>query len=116
MTEPTPLQAPELVRGPIVPAPGTSGANPPGVVIASDPTQMRKPWRATVRTILQVALGIATLVPLVAGEVYATPDAYPAAVAQVLAVSAGFARVMALPQVERFLRRYRLLSFLAASK
>lgn len=76
------------------------------------PTQVRKPWRTTARTIFQAAVALASLAPLVAGGVYETTDAYPAAVAQVLAVSAAITRVMALPEVEEFLGRF--LPFLAA--
>lgn len=102
------IQAPEAVRG--TPAPYQDAA--PGTVVYADPTQVRRPWHATARTIFQAALALLTLVPLVLGEVYADVDAAPAAVVQVLAVTATVARIMALPGVERFLQNY--LPFLAA--
>lgn len=79
-----------------------SGAH---VLVAVTPTQVRRPWRATVRTGVQALLAFATLVPFLVGGVYQDGD-YPAIVAQVVAVSAGVSRVMALPQVDDFLRRF----------
>jgi hypothetical protein len=77
------------------------------------PTQVRRPWRATARTLFQAAIALATLLPFVVTNVYGNDDDIPAAVTQVLVVSAGFARIMATPQVEKFLRRF--LPFLAAT-
>ena len=70
------------------------------------PTQTRRPWRATVRTIVQLVLAFATLAPLVAAGVYTNADQAPAIVVQVLAVAGAITRVMALPEVEQFLRRF----------
>jgi len=66
-------------------------------------TQVRHPWRATVRTGFAVAVALASLLPvvLVAGGL----DTAPAA-GQVLAVAAAITRVMALPGVDEFLRRF----------
>lgn len=75
------------------------------VLVAVVPTQVRRPWRATVRTGVQALLAFATLVPFLVGGIYEDGD-YPAIVAQVVAVSAGVSRVMALPQVDEFLRRF----------
>jgi hypothetical protein len=70
------------------------------------PTQVRRPWRSMVRTVVQVAAGLVTLIPFVVAGVYADPSAAPAAVVQLLGVTAVVARVMALPQVEAFLVRW----------
>lgn len=70
------------------------------------PTQVRRPWRSTIRTVFQLVVALATLLPFVAAGVYQDPDTVPAAVAQVLAAAAAITRVMALPQVEAFLRRF----------
>jgi hypothetical protein len=81
------------------------------------PTQVRRPWRATVRTAFQGAVAIASLTPFVVTGIYGDatdPADYAPAVAQVLAVSGAVTRVMALPQVEDFLRRF--VPFLAAAK
>lgn len=71
-----------------------------------EPTQMRRPWQATVRTAFQALLALATLLPFIAAGVYSSSDAYPAVVAQVLAAAATFSRIMAMPTVERFLQDY----------
>lgn len=91
MTKPTTLEA----------APAA-----PGVVVGVQPTQLRRPWRSTVRTTVQALIALATLAPLVASGVYSSSSAYPAVVAQVLAVSGALSRIMALPAVEEFLRRF----------
>ena len=95
------------------------------------PTQVDRPWRATIRTALQVgiptlvALGIA--IPLVVQAILdeATkagvelPGWFTGALvglaAAVTLVSAILARVMAIPGVEEFLRRHRLVRGLAAA-
>lgn len=70
------------------------------------PTQVRRPWRTTARSVFQFAIALATLLPFVATGIYDDTDAAPAVVGQVLAVAATVTRVMALPQVEAFLRRF----------
>lgn len=70
------------------------------------PTQVKRPWRATVRTVFQFVLALATLIPFIAGGVYHDADAAPAVVGQVLTAAAVFTRVMALPQVEDFLQSW----------
>jgi hypothetical protein len=77
------------------------------------PTQMRRPWRATARTLFAAALALATLLPVIASGIYEDADAYPAVVAQVLAVAGIITRVMAMPGVETFLQSY--LPFLSAA-
>lgn len=70
------------------------------------PTQLRRPWRATVRTVFQLMLALATLLPFIASGIYDDVDQAPVVVGQVLAVAAGVTRVMAAPQVEAFLKRF----------
>lgn len=78
------------------------------------PTQVRRPWRATVRTVFQALVSLAALAPLLAVAVEEATgydlDGIPFVVA-VLAFSAAVTRVMAIPAVERFLRRF--IPFLA---
>jgi hypothetical protein len=62
------------------------------------------PWKRTVRTALQVTLALAVMLPLLVQTVGLDPQL--PWLAGVLAVAAAFARVMALPQVEAFLRRF----------
>lgn len=95
-----------------LPAPGDV-APPVPQQVAVEPTQMRRPWQATIRTGFQALLALATLIPLVLTEVYESPDAYPAAIAQVVLFAGLFSRIMAMPGVEEFLRSF--LPFLAAA-
>ncbi|MFY1669484.1 hypothetical protein ACN27G_05950 [Plantactinospora sp. WMMB334] len=67
------------------------------------PTQTRHPWRATVRTGVAAVLGAVSLLPTVA--VTAGVDAVPA-VAQAVVVAGAITRVMALPGVDEWLRRF----------
>jgi hypothetical protein len=71
-----------------------------------DPTQVRRPWRSTARTVFQALVALATLIPFVVAGIYDGSADYPAVVTQVLGVAAGVSRVMALPQVEKFLRTF----------
>lgn len=84
-----------------------------GVTAGVQPTQVRRPWRSTARTVFQGLVALATLTPFLAGGIYDSSADYPAVVVQVLAVSGAITRVMALPQVETFLRRFA--PFLAAA-
>ena len=92
-------------------------------------TQTRHPWRAVVRTTLQVgvpvvlALGIVVpeVVQIVLEEIGARADVPDwlrvwllGTAAVVTGVSAVLARIMAIPQVEAFLERVRGLSWMAA--
>jgi hypothetical protein len=79
----------------------------------AQPTQVRRPWRSTARTVFQALIALATLLPFVLTDVYSSPDAYPAVVVQVLAAAGVITRVMANPRVEEFLRKF--LPFLAAA-
>lgn len=90
-------------NGHVVTGPAESTATLPVLI---QPTQVRRPWRSTVRTIFQGAVALATLIPFLVTGVYNGDGDYPAAVVQVLGVSGTITRVMALPQVENFLRRY----------
>lgn len=105
-------QAPE-----VVPVPDASMVldTETGSTVLATPTQVRRPWRSTMRTIFQGGVALASLAPLVAAGWYdgADADTYPAAVAQVLVVSGGVTRIMAIPAVEVFLRKF--LPFLAAA-
>ncbi len=64
------------------------------------PTQVRKPWTATVRTIFQLLIGIAAALPLFLTGVPV------AGVPVVLAVAAVITRGMANPRVEEILSKY----------
>lgn len=80
------------------------------------PTQVRRPWRATLRTAFQALVALAALAPLIAAAIEEATgydlDGVPFVVT-VLACAAAVARVMALPAVEVFLRTF--VPFLAAA-
>lgn len=87
-----------------------------GLVIgaAVTPTQIRRPWRSTARTIFQALIGLAAMAPLIyQAATEHNPEAATGWVALALAISGGVTRVMALPGIESFLQQY--LSFLAAA-
>ena len=74
------------------------------------PTQSRHPWRATVRTVIAATLGLLPLLPVIAATAHV--DTVPI-VAGVLVVVGTVTRVLAVPAVDNWLRRY--LPWLAAS-
>lgn len=77
------------------------------------PTQVRRPWKATLRTAFQAAVGAAPLAPAVySAATHHDPAAATGLAAVGLGVAAGVTRVMALPQVETWLQRW--LPWLAA--
>jgi hypothetical protein len=89
------------------------GGNQPGdVTVRVTPTQVRRPWRATTRTVFQALVALAIMAPVLVQATGLDPTSLPW-LAGVLAVCAAITRVMALPQVEAFLRRF--LPFLSAA-
>lgn len=85
-----------------------------GVVVS--PTQVRRPWRSTARTIFQALVSLAAIAPLIKAGVEESTgydlDGIPFIIV-VLAGAAAVTRVMAIPGVETWLRRF--LPFLAAA-
>lgn len=77
------------------------------------PTQVKRPWRATVRTAFAALVAVATMAPLIYSAA-TTNDADQATgwAASALAIAAAVTRVLALPAVESFLQTY--IPFLAA--
>lgn len=69
----------------------------------STPTQTRHPWRATLRTIVAATLGAVSLLPTVAAVTHL--DAVPA-LGQLLLVAGTVTRVLAMPGVDAWLRRF----------
>lgn len=68
------------------------------------PTQVRRPWRSTVRTLFQAALGFCSMWAVLVEA--AGLDTRWQWVSASLVVTAAVARVMAVPAVEVFLRRF----------
>ncbi|MFI6333179.1 hypothetical protein ACIBBG_33505 [Micromonospora chersina] len=67
------------------------------------PTQTHYPWRATLRTVFAGVVALLSLLPTVAAV--AGVDAVPL-IAQTLTVAAAVTRVLAIPGVDAWLRRY----------
>lgn len=77
--------------------------------MTDQPTQVRFPWRATVRTVIQTLPAIAVAVP---GVVAAIEEGHPGLTGPVgvaaIAASGIVTRVMALPAVNDLLTRFGL--------
>lgn len=67
------------------------------------PTQVRRPWRSTVRSVFIGTVSLLPLLPQIADA--ADIDEIPA-VAAVLAVTAAVSRVLTLPAVEDWLQKH----------
>lgn len=80
---------------------------------APAPTQVKHPWRATVRTLFAAVVSAAAMAPLIYS---AATDHDPAQAtgwaALALTIASGITRVLAVPAVNTFLQRF--LPFLAA--
>lgn len=66
-------------------------------------TQVKHPWRSTIRTVFQALVGLASLLPYVVTEAHIPVEGMAA---QAVAVCAATTRIMALPQVAEFLNRF----------
>lgn len=76
-----------------------------GVVAAvSAPTQVEHKWRATVRTVFQVVLALAAIIPLIVPAIGLSSAAGVGAI--VLAVAAAITRLMAEPKVNDFIEKF----------
>lgn len=92
----------------------TTAATTGAQVVAVTPTQVRRPWRATVRTLFQATIAAAAASPIVyQAATTESPELATGAAGTFLAVAAAVTRVMALPVVEQFIRRF--VPFLAAA-
>lgn len=77
------------------------------------PTQVRHPWRATVRTLFAAVVMLAAIAPAIyTAATTNDPQKATGWAALGLAIAGGITRVMALPAVDAFLRRF--VPFLAA--
>lgn len=80
-------------------------------VAAAPATQVRRPWRSTLRTIFQLTVALAAMLPVIV-DASGADETLPA-VGGALFIAGGVTRVMALPAVEQFLQRF--VPWLAAS-
>lgn len=91
---------------------GTSSTGAVASLGALEPTQVRRSWRAVIRTVFQALVALCVLFPLLVETAGLDPEAFPWLVVP-LAVAGAVAKIMALPQVEVFLRRF--IPFLSAA-
>jgi hypothetical protein len=91
-----------LASNPAAPQPAASW-DARGVTAQAAPTQTTYPWRSTARTAVQAAVGLLLLVPVLdaAGYLGSVPWLLP-----VVPLAAGLARVLAVPQVETWLKTW----------
>lgn len=79
----------------------------------AQPTQVRRPWRSTVRTVFQAVVAGAAVAPSVyEAATHHNPEAATGWAAGGLFIAGAITRVMALPKVEELLQRF--VPFLAA--
>lgn len=76
----------------------------------TQPTQVRRPWKATVRTVFAAVVALAAMLPLLVQASGLDQTLGP--VGGALAIAGAVTRVMALPSVDDFLARF--LPWLAA--
>lgn len=69
-----------------------------------NPTQSQYPWRAVLRTVAAAIVSVAAIWGLIVEA--AGVDATGPVVALTLAVAGGITRIMAIPQVEVFLKKF----------
>jgi hypothetical protein len=74
-------------------------------------TQSRHPWRATVRTVVAIAVAFLPLLPEIADQLGV---ATVPIVASVLTIAGGVTRVLANPRVNEILRQRKATAWLAA--
>lgn len=92
---------------------GTAGSPisaPTAAHAAVTPTQVRRPWRSTARTIFQATVSLAAMWGLIVATLDLPDWAW---VGTSIAVAGGITRVMAIPAVETWLRTW--LPFLSAA-
>lgn len=71
----------------------------------NESTQQKHPWKATIRTTLQVVVGLAVLMPIVANEVSAEFPELAGYFAIPVGIAAVITRLMATDTVEKTLAR-----------
>lgn len=92
----------------------TRTASSPLQIVEVQPTQMRRPWRSTARTVFQAFVMMCAIAPAIySAATQNSPELATGYAAAGLAIAGAVTRVMALPKVEKFLRRF--LPFLAAA-
>ena len=67
------------------------------------PSQVRRPWRTTVRTVIAAGVGLMPLLPDIAREL---DVATVPVVASTLTIVAALTRIFAIPEVDAWMDRY----------
>lgn len=110
LTNPPEMKVAEAVPG-VTSAALPQPTNPNGITVLATPTQVRRPWRATARTLFAAVVGFSAMFPLIVNASGADQTWPPLAYA--LAIASAITRIMAVPAVEAFLQRF--VPFLAAA-
>lgn len=76
---------------------------PDGSPSAAAPSQVAYPWRAVLRTVFQLVVGLAAALPTLVGVAHLPPSA---ALAAALAIAAAITRIMAIPAVNAALEQW----------
>lgn len=106
----------EVVSGVMQQYSSRHGFVPAPVQAAVTPTQVRRPWRSTVRTVVAFLIGAAALAPEIYHEAtQQDPAAATGWAAVALAIAGGVTRVLANARVETLLRRFWFSRWLAAA-
>lgn len=77
------------------------------------PSQVKYPWRSTIRTVVQAAVALLTMLPYVLAGLDVNEATATGLIGQLLFISGVLAKVMAMPQVNLWLERY--IPWLAAA-
>lgn len=72
--------------------------------VSASPTQVDHKWRTTIRTVFQVIVALAAIIPLIVPALGLSTAAGAGAI--VLAVAAAITRLMAEPRINEFIDRF----------
>lgn len=79
----------------------------PDNAVIEPPTQVRRPWRATIRTVFAALIAFAAIAPGVyQAATHQEPEQAGGWMAIGLAIAGGITRVMAMPGVNEFFKRF----------
>ena len=79
----------------------------PQNAVVDPPTQVRRPWRATVRTIFAAIVGVAPILPMAyQAATQQDPALATGWVGTGLAIAGGITRVMAMASVNEFFKKF----------
>ena len=88
---------------PLITTPAT-----PLVPVRLAPSQTRHPWQATLRTVLAVIIGAASVAPEVVGVAHISGGTLGVAAGQLVVVTGAITKIIALPKVNAWLTKLGL--------